>query len=71
LSLSNGQGIPIEERAAAEVVSLYFSRPIAPKGIKVYNPACDVTSHKLISAIITEKGIIKPPYQRNIRKLLC
>jgi methylthioribose-1-phosphate isomerase len=44
-----------------------FGRALAPKGTRVFNPAFDVTSQDLISAIITEKGVIRPPYQKNIR----
>jgi len=44
-----------------------FGRALAPKGTRVFNPAFDVTSQDLISAIITEKGVIHPPYQQNIR----
>ncbi|HQP09836.1 MAG TPA: S-methyl-5-thioribose-1-phosphate isomerase, partial [Candidatus Omnitrophota bacterium] len=39
-----------------------------PKNVKVYNPAFDVTDHRLITAIVTEKGIIRPPFGKNIRK---
>ena len=43
-----------------------FGKPLAPEGIGILNPAFDVTSQELISAIITEKGIIYPPYRQNI-----
>ena len=66
LNCPSGKEIPIEQRDAKEV-SHIFGRPLAPKGIKVFNPAFDVTSHDLISAIITEKGVIQAPYQQNIR----
>jgi methylthioribose-1-phosphate isomerase len=62
----SGNDIPIEQRDPMEV-SHIFGKPLAPKGIKIFNPAFDVTAHELISAIITEKGVINPPYQRNIR----
>ena len=61
-----GTEIPIEQRDPKEV-SHIFGRPLAPKGIKILNPAFDVTSQELIAAIITEKGVIYPPYQHNIR----
>ena len=61
-----GKEIPIEQRDPKEV-SHIFGRPLAPKGIKVFNPAFDVTSQDLIAAIITEKGVIHPPYPQNIR----
>ncbi|MFA7115940.1 MAG: S-methyl-5-thioribose-1-phosphate isomerase [Bacteroidales bacterium] len=62
LNCKTGDDIFIEERPAYEVTSLYFSKPIAPKGVKVYNPAFDVTDSKLITAIITEKGVYRYPY---------
>lgn len=68
--IKTGKDIPIEERSSFEVTDLFFKRPIAPKDIKVFNPAFDVTPYNLITAIITDKGIIKPPYRRNILKIL-
>jgi len=65
-----GKDIPIEERDAKEV-SHIFGKPLAPNGIRILNPAFDVTSHDLITAIITEKGVIHPPYQQNIRTHVC
>ncbi|MEN3043028.1 MAG: S-methyl-5-thioribose-1-phosphate isomerase [Fervidobacterium sp.] len=69
LSLSNGMQIPIEERSHEEVVTCGGKR-IAPNNVNVYNPAFDVTEHELVTAIITEKGIVYPPYEENLRKLL-
>jgi methylthioribose-1-phosphate isomerase len=66
INCRSGNDIPIEQRDPMEV-SHIFGKPLAPKGIKIFNPAFDVTAHELISAIITEKGVINPPYQRNIR----
>jgi methylthioribose-1-phosphate isomerase len=62
----SGDDIPIEERDPKEV-SHIFGKSLAPKGIHFFNPAFDVTPHELISAIITEKGVIHPPYMQNIR----
>ncbi|MBL7151542.1 MAG: S-methyl-5-thioribose-1-phosphate isomerase [Candidatus Omnitrophica bacterium] len=70
LSIKSGQGIPIEQRNGREVSELFFKRPIAAKGIKIYNPAFDVTDAGLITAIITERGIIRPPYLRNIKRII-
>ena len=70
LTIKTGRDIPIEERKAGEVTGLFFKRPITAKGIKVFNPAFDVTAHNLITAIITDKGIIRPPYKRNIRRMI-
>jgi len=66
LNCPSGKEIPIELRDPKEVSHL-FGRPLAPKGTKVFNPAFDVTAQDLISAIITEKGVINPPYPHNIR----
>ena len=63
---ASGKDIPIELRDPKEV-SHIFGKALAPKGTHVFNPAFDVTSQELVSAIITEKGVIHPPYQQNIR----
>jgi methylthioribose-1-phosphate isomerase len=59
---ATGADIPIEERDPDEISQLYFAEPVAPEGIKCYNPAFDVTDNSLITAIVTEKGINRPPY---------
>ncbi len=59
---ASGDGIPVEQRGADEVTDLYFSRRTAPEGVKVYNPAFDITPTELISGIVTERGIYRPPY---------
>jgi len=66
-SLRSGRGIPIEERNPDEVRKIN-NVYIAPKKVKVYNPAFDVTPHKLITAIITEKGILRKPFAKSIRR---
>ncbi|MFZ2357627.1 MAG: S-methyl-5-thioribose-1-phosphate isomerase [Candidatus Omnitrophota bacterium] len=70
LSIKTGKQIIIEQRPAEEVTSLFFKKPIACSGVKVFNPAFDVTSNNLITAIITDKGIIKPPFKINIKRIL-
>ena len=65
LSLETGNLIPIEQRAAEEVTEGFGSRT-APEGVKVYSPAFDVTPAHLITAIITEKGIAHPPYEKSL-----
>ncbi|MDD5432245.1 MAG: S-methyl-5-thioribose-1-phosphate isomerase [Candidatus Omnitrophica bacterium] len=70
LSINSGKQIPIEQRDAKEITSLFFKQPIACAGVKVYNPAFDVTPAKLISAIITDHGVIKHPNKVNIKKIL-
>lgn len=66
LSIASGQDIPIEERPADEVTHI-FGKQVAPAGIGVYNPAFDVTPAPLISGIITEVGIIHPPFHDRLR----
>ncbi|MFH1397622.1 MAG: S-methyl-5-thioribose-1-phosphate isomerase [Candidatus Omnitrophota bacterium] len=70
LKINSGREIPIEERGSLEMTKLFFKNPIAGRNVKVYNPAFDVTPRRLISAIITEKGIIRPDYKNNIRKII-
>lgn len=65
----SGSAIPIEERDPEEVLSC-AGRPIAPEGSSAKNFAFDVTPHELIAAIITEVGVLKPPYERSIREAL-
>lgn len=64
-----GKDIPIEERAVEEV-SMRFGARTVPEGVKIYNPSFDVTPHENITAIVTEKGIIYPPFKENIAKTL-
>jgi methylthioribose-1-phosphate isomerase len=65
----NGSEIPIESRDTAEVTHI-GERQVAPSGIRVFNPAFDVTPNNLVTAIITERGVIRAPYRVNIRKLV-
>jgi methylthioribose-1-phosphate isomerase len=69
LSLRNGDGIPIEQRDPSEVTR-GFGKQTAPEGIHVYNPAFDVTPARLITGIVTEKGLIQPVNEGSIRTLL-
>lgn len=64
---ATGSDILIEERDAGEITDLWYARRMAPEGVKVYNPAFDVTPHELISAIITEKGIFYPSRGGRVR----
>ncbi len=68
LATPDGQGIPIEERAPTEVSQL-AGIPIAPEGVDILNPAFDVTPAKYITGIITEKGLIQPPYTEGLAAL--
>ena len=69
LTCPTGADIPIEERDGEEIRSLFYQEPQAPAGVKCYNPAFDVTDHTLIAAIITEKGICRPPYSQSLAAL--
>jgi methylthioribose-1-phosphate isomerase len=66
----HGNEIPIENRDPAEVTHV-GDRQLAPAGIRVVNPAFDVTPHTLVTAIVTERGIVRSPYSVAIRKLLA
>ena len=66
---ATGADIQIEERPGDEIKELYFERPTALPQTKCYNPAFDVTDHNLITAIITDKGILRPPYTESLRAL--
>ncbi|MCF6148946.1 MAG: S-methyl-5-thioribose-1-phosphate isomerase [Candidatus Kuenenia sp.] len=69
LTITSGDEIPIEERSSEEV-TCGFGKRTAPEGIKVFNPAFDVTPAKNITAIITEKGVIESPSTENVQKIL-
>ena len=70
VSLKSGELIPIEERNGDEVTEAWYESRMAPESVGVFNPAFDVTPNELITAIITEKGIIKPDYTENIAKIM-
>ena len=67
LNLANGDLIPIEERAAEEVLSV-FGKSIAPAGVSVRNPAFDVTPYRYVTGIVTEAGIVYPPFVKHLRE---
>lgn len=69
LTLASGEQIPIEQRAAAEVTHVH-GVPVAPDGTQVENPAFDVTPHRYVTAIITERGVARAPYSDGLRKLV-
>ncbi len=70
LSLASGADIPIEERSPAEVTQL-AGRQIAPSGVEARHPAFDVTPHRYVTAIITERGIVREPYSESLRALFA
>jgi methylthioribose-1-phosphate isomerase len=68
LTLTSGDQIPIEQRAASEVTHV-FGHPVAPAGTAVENPAFDVTPNRYVSAIITERGVARAPYEQSLKAL--
>ncbi len=66
--MNTGKDIPIEERDGKEVTEL-FGKRIAPEGIAVYSPAFDVTPNELLTAIVTDKGILYPPFSDSLQRL--
>jgi len=69
LTLESGDRIPIEQRAAAEVTHV-LGNAVAPAGTRAENPAFDVTPARYVGAIITEKGVARPPYEKSLRELM-
>jgi methylthioribose-1-phosphate isomerase len=68
LTLASGDEIPIEQRAASEVTHV-FGVAVAPEGTAVQNPAFDVTPHRYVTAIVTERGVARAPYEESLRGL--
>jgi methylthioribose-1-phosphate isomerase len=68
LNLVSGDQIPIERRPDSEVTHV-FGNPVAPAGTPVENPAFDVTPHRYVTAIVTERGVARAPYTESLRKL--
>ena len=66
----SGADICIEERAAEELTTMWYEKPMAPPHVKAFNPAFDVTDASLITAIITEHGILRPPYREALSKIM-
>jgi methylthioribose-1-phosphate isomerase len=69
MNLSNGDLIEIEERDAREVTHIE-GVPIAPEGVRVGNPAFDVTPYKYITALVTERGVVRPPFVENLQRIM-
>lgn len=67
----SGKEIHIEERPAEEVTEMWYTDRMAPEGVKVFNPAFDVTDAEFITAIITEYGIARPPYGESLKNILA
>ena len=69
LNTPTGDDIKIELREGSEIYEMWYEKPMAPEGIKTYNPSFDVTAAKYITAVVTEKGVVRPPYKENLAKL--
>jgi methylthioribose-1-phosphate isomerase len=68
LACPSGKQIPIEERSSREVTHV-FGKQVAPTNMRVANPAFDVTPHELVTAIVTEKGVARDPFQQSLQRL--
>ena len=66
----SGADIEIEQRQPQEIKEMFFARPVALSDVKCYNPAFDITDNNLITAIVTEKGICKAPFNQSLRSCL-
>ena len=69
MNCPDGEHIVIELRDPNEIKEKFYAEPMALKEVKCYNPSFDVTDHELLSGIVTEKGIVRPPFDVNLRKL--
>jgi methylthioribose-1-phosphate isomerase len=69
MTTPTGDDIEIELRDPEEIKTMWYKKPMAPAGVKCWNPSFDVTDHELISGIITEKGICRPPYTDSLAAL--
>ena len=64
-----GEDIHIEQRKPEEIREMWYNEPMALPEVNCYNPAFDVTDHELLTGIVTERGIVYPPFEENLRKL--
>ena len=69
LDCATGDDIQIDLRCPEQINSQFSEKPMAPEGVKCYNPAFDVTDHTLIAGIVTEKGICRPPYTESLANM--
>ena len=70
LNTPTGAEIKIEQRPAEEVTEMWYKERMAPEGVKVYNPAFDVTDHELIAGIVTEYGVARAPYTESLKEIM-
>lgn len=71
MNTPTGADITIEQRPAHEVTDMWYEKPMAPAGVKVFNPAFDVTDHDLIAGIVTEYGIAREPYTESLKEIFA
>ena len=71
LNTPTGADIPIELRDPDEIRTMWYETPMAPEGVPCYNPSFDVTEHSLLAGIVTEKGIVYPPFEENLKRLFA
>ncbi|MBE5897913.1 MAG: S-methyl-5-thioribose-1-phosphate isomerase [Lachnospiraceae bacterium] len=69
MSTASGDDIVIEERKPEEVTEMWYEKRMAPEGVKVFNPAFDVTDHELIAGIVTERGVARPPFNESLAQM--
>lgn len=69
MDTQTGDDINIEQRPAEEITQMWYAKRMAPEGVKVYNPAFDVTDHDLIAGIVTEYGIARAPYNESLKEI--
>ncbi len=70
MNTPTGEQIKIEQRPAEEVTEMWYKKRMAPEGVKVFNPAFDVTDHELIAGIVTEYGIAREPYTESLKEIM-
>ena len=70
LNTRTGRDIKIEQRKPEEVTEMWYRERMAPEGVKVFNPAFDVTDHDLIAGIVTEYGIARAPYTESLKEIM-
>ena len=70
MDCSTGDDIRIEQRDPDEIKNMWYAEPMALPEVKCFNPAFDVTDHELLTAIVTDKGIVYPPFEENLKKIM-
>ena len=71
MTCRTGDDIKIELRDPAEIREMWYKEPMALPEVKCYNPSFDVTDHSLVTAIVTDRGIVYPPFEENLKKLFA